>query len=484
MGSQLITWVSSFVLMMFLPRYLGSEDFGQLYLAISLTMILQVVVDFGGTFFISKEVARSHANAPVLVANSFGLRMMLWAVSILPLIAFCIVVGYSETVTTLIVILGFSKLWECLGKVLEATCQGFEMMEYPSLGNIAERLLLTSVAVTVLVLGAHSIVVAIIMATATLLNTSIVLGFSRRIIPRLPRIEWKASLGLLKRGLPYFLHAVFSVIYYRVDAVMLSLMTSSVVVGWYGAAYRLFDIVMFLPSILGRAMFPVLSKLWGVNEQAILAKTTEKSLSIIFIAGIPISIGIFAFAEQIIGFFFGLGEYGPSVAVLRIFSVGLLLVYIDMVLGTALFATDKQRQWTAVALIAVFLNPLINYYMIPYSQTHFGNGGIGAAIATIVTEFFVLMCAVNLMPKSIFQQSSIGVPMKSIASGVAMAGSIWIAHMTGLTWILQGAIGLVTYLGVLVSLKTLAPEDLTFLRSFFSARNLKNTLIPQEGVSP
>jgi O-antigen/teichoic acid export membrane protein len=484
MGSQLITWISSFVLMMFLPRYLGSEDFGQLYLAISLTMILQVVVGFGGYFFISKEAARSHEKAPTLVANSLGLRLILWGVSMLPLVAFCFVVGYSETVKILVIILGFSKLWECCARVLEATFQGFEMMEYPSLGNIAERVFLASVGVMVLLLGADSIVVAIVMASSTLLGTIILLVFSPRVISRLPRIEWKASLTLLKQGLPYFLHAVFSVIYYRIDAVMLSVMTSSVVVGWYGAAYRFFDIVMFLPSILARAVFPVLSKLWGVNEQATHARTTEKSLGVIFMAGIPISVCVFAFSEQIISFFFGLNGFGPSVTVLRIFSVGLLLVYIDIVLGTTLFASDKQRQWTAVALIAVFLNPLLNYYMIPYSQTHFGNGGIGAAIATIVTEFYVLMCAVKLMPKSIFLRSSIEVPMKSIAAGTVMVGSIWVAHMIGLTWILRGAVGVMVYIGILVSLRTLEPEDLSFLRSFFSARNLKNTFIPQREVSP
>lgn len=484
MGSQIITWISSFVLMMFLPRYLGSEDFGHLYLAISLTMILHVVIDFGGSFFISKEVARSRASAAGLVANSFGLRLILWAVSIVLLVGFCVVVGYPNAVTTLVIVLGFSKLWECLGKVLEATFQGFEMMQYPSLGNIAERVFLASIGVVALLLGANSSTMAIIMASATLLNTLIALRFSRRIIPRLPQIEWKKALGLLRKGLPYFLHAVFSMIYYRIDAVMLSLMTPSVVVGWYGAAYRFFDIVMFLPAILARAVFPILSKLWGVNEQPTLARTTEKSLAIIFIAGIPISIGIFAYSDRIIGFFFGLAQYGPSVAILRIFSIGLMLVYIDIVLGTTLFASDKQRQWTLVALAAVFVNPLLNYFLIPYTQTNYGNGGLGAAVATIITEFFVLVGALSIMPGTALNASSIAVPLKTIGGGMVMGACMWIADRLGAGAVWQGIAGVIAYAGSLLAMRTLSIAEMSFLKEFLAPANLRRVFIPQREVTP
>jgi len=59
LGAQIVTWVSGFVLLYFLPRYLGSEDFGRLYLALSIKMMMGLLIDFGGNFLIPKEVARS-----------------------------------------------------------------------------------------------------------------------------------------------------------------------------------------------------------------------------------------------------------------------------------------------------------------------------------------------------------------------------------------------------------------------------------------
>src|SRR5258707_14253085 len=108
MSSQLITWVSSFILMMFLPRYLGSEDYGRLYLAISIGMIVQIIIEFGGNYFIPKEVSRYPERAPVLAVNFIGMRGLLWACSVISMISFASLAGYSGPIWILILILGIA----------------------------------------------------------------------------------------------------------------------------------------------------------------------------------------------------------------------------------------------------------------------------------------------------------------------------------------------------------------------------------------
>jgi len=160
-----------------------------------------------------------------------------------------------------------------------------------------------------------------------------------------------------------------------------------------------------------------------------------------------------------------------------------MLVYIDIVLGTTLFASDKQRQWTLVALVAVFLNPLLNFFLIPYTQVHHGNGGIGAAIATILTEFFILCGALFIMPGSMLQRASIAVPLKTIVGGIMMSACIWVASRAGLAWMLQAVVGSIVYTASLLLMKTLSDAEMSFLRSFFSPGNLRRALIPQREVS-
>lgn len=478
MSSQLVTWLSSFVLLLFLPRYLGSVSFGTLYLALSIMGIFQIIMNFGGNYFITKEVSRSGEKTPHVLVNSIGLRVMLWVVSIVAMAVFSFVAGYPPEVRALILILGVSALWTGVGGVLNCCFQGFEMMRYPSLAAIFERIFVTTVGVTALLMGAKVVVIALVMAAGTLLNFLVCVRFTPRIVSYLPKFDWRASVEILKSSLPYFFFTVFAVIYYRIDVIMLSLMTPAAVVGWYGAAYRFFDIVMFLPSIFTMAVFPVLSRLQGKEESGALVRTTQKSLEFIILAGIPISVSMFAFAEQVIKLFFGLKEYSSSVILLQIFSVCSLLVYVDFILVQVVMASDKQRQWSIVTLIAIPVNMILNYFAIPYAQTRFGNGGIGAAITTCVTESFIMVNAIALIPKDIFQVSRIGVLLKGICAGILMAGSVWLMRQGEVGWIAAATVSMAVYVISLLLMKAPEPSELAFIRSFLSFRNLKNIFLP------
>jgi len=472
MGSQAITWLSTFILMLFLPRYLGSEEYGRLYLALSVTMIFFPFIDFGGTFLIPKEVARARDQAPELLVNSIVMRILFWVVVVVLMVAFSFVAHYSSEVKLLILVLGISLLWDGVGKVLAGCYQGFEMMQYSARGNMSERVSLTAMAVVAVLLGAPVLVIAMIMALSRLINFLVLTKFVRRLIPHVPRFDRQKVFELVKIGAPFFLWSIFGMIYYRIDAVMLSLMTPASVVGWYGAAYRLFDALMFLPSIFSTALFPVLSRLWG-KESLTLRRTTQKGLEFILLAGIPISMLVFALADQLVKFFFGVKEYGPTIPTLQMLSVGLLLVYIDTILGAALFASDKQRQWTLTALAAVFVNPVLNFFMIPYAQSHLGNGGIGAGLATLVTEFFLLIAAVHLVPKTIWEGASVANQFKILGAGILMAASLWILHENGVAAVLQAVITLAVYCFGLLSMKAVSMEELTFFTGFLSLRSLK-----------
>ncbi|MDE3056850.1 MAG: flippase [Bacteroidota bacterium] len=482
MSSQMITWLSSFILMLFLPRYLGSEEYGRLYLAISVTTIQQILIEFGGNYYLAKEIACRREQAALLLSNAIGLRTVLWGLSLLLMFAFARAAGYSREIITLLVVLGVSKLWEGARSTYYSCFQGIEKMQFPSLGAIVERAFVATAGVVALLFGAGALTIALLMGISTLLNLLVVTRFTPHIAERFVRPRWSEMKNIAAVSVPYFLCGMFSVIYYRIDAAMLPFWVPDAVVGWYGAAYRFFDVLMFLPSIFSIAVFPVLSKLWEKEDDS-LASTTQKSLHFILLAGIPISISVFAFSDEIIAMFFGAAEFGPSSLLLKIFSAGLLLVYIDFVLGTTLFASDRQKKWTVVACIAMFLNPALNYFLIPMTQFYAGNGGIGAAIATLLTEFFIMIMALLLLPADILGKTKAGAPAygsveaKGILSGAFMIATLAVLRSAHLPWLISTIMGFGVYGVALVSLKAVEPQEMIFLKLFFSYRNLKTLFV-------
>jgi len=482
MVQQVITWSTSFALMLFLPRCLGPVDYGRLYLAMSISGIFLLAVDFDGRIAVAKRIARDPQQSGQIIVNALSFRIILWVVAFLAMLTFGFVANYPTTVKILILIFGLELGWLALRTVLNGLFLGHEAVKYSTIGNIVERLFISAIGITALLLGAGVIGMAIIMVTGTFLNSLLCIKFAGRMIPKIPAVDWKQTKKMIREGTSYFLWGIFGVVYYRIDSVMLSFLTPEAVVGWYGASYKFFDVLSFLPGIFSLSILPVLSKLRG-KEEGKLAQTTQKGLNFMVIAGIPISILIYFYAELIIKLFFGLQGYGPSVINLQIFSIGLLLVYIDMVLGTALFACDKQRQWATVAFFAMIVNVSLNAFLIPYTQKTLGNGGIGASIATLATEYMVMLSALAIMPKSVFQGSTIAVPLKAIGSGVLMTVVMRYMNLTAVPWYFGGFAGAAIYCAALFLFRTFSANEVELMKSLLSPRNLLKTFALNKGAS-
>lgn len=474
-GAQSVTWITGFLLLLFLPRYLGSEDYGRLYLALSIKMMLGLLVDFGGAFLIPKEIARSREKGKTILSSYLILRVLLWVVCIGLLILIVNLLGYSEHIRLLIFILAISMLWEGGWKAYSAYFQGIERMEYPSLGNIAEKIFVAVIAIIALLLGADSIEIAIIMTCGSFVHLVILFYYTKKFTK--PQFKFDTKVfGLLRSGMPYFLFSLFSVIYYRVDAVMLSSFTNETITGWYGGAFRFFDMVMMLPLIYKTVIFPVFSKLWK-DTDGILQESIGKSLKLILILGVPTSLLIFLFAENIIHFFMGLEEYSGSVVILQIFALSIPIIYVDLILGSAIMgAANRQKGWAIVGFIAIFLNIGINFALIPMAQEMYLNGGIGAAISTFITEVFMLGSAIYLLKGSYLDNFKWVYLTKPAMAGVMMVGLVWMLSTIGLYWIIVAAIGGLFYLLSLYMLQLFDKEEIRIMKKMASFERLKMML--------
>ncbi len=482
MMAQAATWVSGLVLLMVVARYLGSADYGYLYLALSIQTICQWVIDYGGQNYIPKEVSRKKTDSSDLMTQSMLLRMGLWVLSMIVTFALCLVANYSTRVIILIMVLVFSNLWVNLTLLLRSGYQGFEDMKYPSLATVVDRGLLTITVVPALLLGLRVTSVAILMALTPFVNFLICLRFSKKMFRLNISLQMDKFKLLLKEGFPYFLWSLFGVVYYRINAIMLSLMTPASVVGWYGAAFRFFGILMFLPAIYSAALYPILTRL-SRSEAPSMISTSQKSISFLLLAGIPIAVGLIFFSRFIVQLLFGLKEFGPSAVIIQLFSAGMLLTYVDFVFGGIVLAIDKQKQWAMIAFGAMVVNIGMNYLLIPYFQTLSGNGGMGAAIATDLTELFVMISALFLMPSKLFSRKLLATCGKGVAAGVVMALSIAGAESIGFPYLTLPVIGLVAYVIALLATATFNVSQLRRLLAEISIPGFLKTFSEKRRAS-
>jgi len=483
MFQQVITWVASLILMLFLPRYLGPVEYGKLFLALSIYEIFRVLVSYGGNFLVAKYVSRDHTATAQIVTDATVLRLLIAALSAAMLVGAVYLADYPVDTEMTIFAVAIMLVWQGGLTALYAAYQGHEALKFTSFGAIVERVVISVVGVTSLLLGAGKLVIAMVMSLGNLLNFVSLLAFAPRIIPSIPRVNWRDVFAQLRSGLPYFLFAVFGTIYNRIDSLMLSKMSPGEVVGWYGGAFRLFDMMNFLPYILTVALYPVLSRL-GTESNSIHGRTTQKGLEIVILAAFPMTIGVFFFANDIISLLYSLENYQGSVPILRILTCGLMLLYVDMILVTGLISSDKQREFSLISLAAIPIKFFLNFVLINYFQAAANNGGIGAAISTGITEGCIMIATLILLPKVTLSGFRVAVIGKSAVASALMFGVIWLGWNIGIYWIALIPVGAVVYGTMLLLLKTFEPAEMQFLKQLVAARSLRQLkdLLKQESA--
>jgi O-antigen/teichoic acid export membrane protein len=475
MGQQVITSLCSLVLAMFLPRYLGPIEYGRLFLATSYISIFRIFVEYGGNYLIAKSVSRNPEFTGQIIVDGSSFRVVFGFLAFVCACILSFMVNYPHEERLLIMIIGLGLLWKGIMVVLVASYQGKETMQYTSLGAIGEVVFMSVVGISALLLGAKAKEIAIVSSFAGFLNLCVLVWFSKTLSHSFPKIKWDKTVAQIKEGVPYFLLAIFGTIYYRIDTLMLSKMTPEPVVGWYGAAYRLFDMLNFFPFIFTTAVFPVLSRLWGKEEQA-HKRTTQRSLEFMILLSIPVSIGAIAFADKIVQLLFGLPVYAPSIIVIRVLAAGIVFLFADMVIGTTLLASNKQRQQSILALSTIPLNIGMNLLFIPYFQSRFENGGIGAGLATVFTEVFIMIVGLVLMPKGIFSGFRLHVIFKSIIGGIVMALFLKVFMLAGVPWYILAILCPFVYGTTLIFMRTFEPSELALFLSMIKMKNLLSVL--------
>jgi O-antigen/teichoic acid export membrane protein len=166
-------------------------------------------------------------------------------------------------------------------------------------------------------------------------------------------------------------------------------------------------------------VFPVLSAQAAGSERFRSIATGAARATIVLT--VPLALGLMLLADRIIEVLGYPPDFVHSVPVMIVVAAGLPLVAIDMLIGTMLNASDRQRSWALTAVAAAVLNPVANFVAIPLTERLYGNGAIGAAVVTTGTEVFMLAVGLLLLPRRSFAPETLGYAFRTLGCGAIMA---------------------------------------------------------------
>lgn len=376
--ATVFTNVAAFVWNVYLARYLGTAGFGILSTALALTGIFSILADLGIGTYLTREIARDPTGAGELVAAGLGNRIILSCIVFLMILLLPLTGLYHGTSVAVIIIIACYMLMSSFSSFFNSLFQGLQRMEYQTIWNILNSLFILMGVLAVVWLGGNVVHVAVAYLVAAILSLlySITI-FTRRFFT--PGLSF--SREMIMEAIPFGITSVFSMIYFWIDSVMLSLIKGDVSVGLYNAPYRLLTVIVSLYSVYTAAVFPVMSR-FHVESEDSLRFTYRRSIKYLVIIAVPIIFMVFALAVPIIELIFS-AKYLESVAALRVLITATAFMFVNGVTSSLLGSVNRQTTVTKITGTAAIFNVILNLILIPRFDF------MGASAATVITEVFM-----------------------------------------------------------------------------------------------
>ncbi|MBU1627493.1 flippase [bacterium] len=471
-ASTMLCKVLNFGFIIFLTRRLGDGSAGNYFWIISVTNIVALIVDAGLATILTRECAKDKEKAPVILFNMIILKIIAAFIMIACLnvtmkgIAHFVEYPYIEINYEAIYIFGFFWIFNSFIELFCGVFIAFEKLEYDALINILHRGISFVLGIALILTGCDIVGVSIAYYFAAALSAFYAYGLIKT---RLFRIKFKIDLKLcyylMVQSFPLAFALLFSCIYFQVDKFMIGMFKSPEEVGWYGAVYRILEITMIIPQSFTIVLFPVFSRLFVESKEKLL-EFYKKVVKMMFIASLPIALIITSYAKPISDIF---GEdFKKGAPILKILIWGICLIFVNFILLTLLTSMGLQKINALTNALCVLVNIFLNLFLIPLW------GGIGAAIATVMTEFVVFGVCFKYITKKLGMLDWENCFFKPVI-GLTVSG-ITIYFLS--SWNLIGATlsALLIYFVILAATRAFKGEDVIVLKRLFLTEKASITM--------
>jgi O-antigen/teichoic acid export membrane protein len=384
-----------------------------------------------------------------------SLRLVMSAVSLLLLALVLIPTGLGALLVPGFFLMVFTSYATLLRNGLYAVQQlGFE----------AVAVVLESVVLLALVLyggRTHQGVTYYVWAYAAQYAFSCVYFSIVLAVKRVARIGWRFELPLLRewfwKGLPFALTFVLTILYFRIDQPLVYVLKSPAAAGYYGAAYKPIEALLFIPMTFLSVIFPVLSVYYRERRGELL-DAISRFFKALLLMGWPMSVGIFVLSYPLTQLLLGPG-YGPSERAFKILSLALGFAFVNNAFIGALNASDRQSSFTWAAAWSLVANLVLNLALIPPF------GYLGAAVATVLTEIVLGVVAWTLTVRHIGRVPAFSLSWRVVLAGLVMGVAIFpLRDLDGFKVAIPIAAGVVVYIAAVLLLRALSGEEIAWAR--------------------
>lgn len=374
-----ISVILGFISVGLLTRYLGQEGFGNFNLAFAYFSFFGTIADWGLQLTMVRELAKKENLPKEIYGTYFWLKLILVVFSTL-LAIFCLLFfPYSKFLKIGIIFASLGAAVGVLNSYGTVIFQANLRLDLVTLVDLLAKIFTTGLIALFVFLkfGFYSIINSILIGN--LASTFMIIFLLKKFITYDLSFNFKLAKNLITKSLTVGFISVLSLLYFKVDTIILSLYRGAEEIGIYSLAYKILENILVLWGFYIASVYPILSKFLKESKKNKVKFLLEKSIKlgvgfgiIIFILGWIISPSLI----EILG-----GErFKRSVIVLRLFLLGLPLFFSNNLFYHTFLSKGEVALILKVVIISFIFNLTLNLFLIPKW------GYFAASLNTILTQ--------------------------------------------------------------------------------------------------
>jgi polysaccharide transporter, PST family len=375
---RLFRMIAGLLVGVWVARYLGPEKFGLLNYAMAFAALFLPLSTLGLEEIVIQGIVKNPAEKDELLGSAFFLTVVGGFLSLAAAIV-SIVLSRSDSLSwALVSIFAGAYIFQTFD-VITFWFHSQIQSKYVVLAKSSAFTVTTIVKIVLIQNHAKLLAFAWVSLGETLITAAILIFLYY--LNQQSCVTWKPSLyyakRLLKKSYPMIFSGIATILYLKIDQVMLGQMLGDKAVGIYSIAVRISEIWYFIPLAIASSVTPSI-----VNARQTSLEQYYQKLQTIFngsvLVSYMLSIGISFLAKPIILNLYG-ALYADSVPILMVHIWSSTFVFLIVIRGIFLVAEDLTMVYMQTTMLGAITNIALNLVLIPRYA------GFGAAIATVIS---------------------------------------------------------------------------------------------------
>lgn len=374
----------------------GLDQYGLYFSLLSLSLILNILMDLGINNYVIKTVAKNQEEAKSQISSILLLRLLLFLVYIGILFTSAYLLGYDSMAMKLLFFLGLNQLFIVFIAYFRGFFSGLQHYKLDSFFSVFDRIILIITAGSVLLFNmGYEMSIPLYIQLQTFgyfLTFVLAFIFFKRIVGT---IQWKIDLlhfkSVLQKSLPFALLIILMSIYTRIDGILLHELGSNgnVQAGIYAKGFRLLDALYMFGMIFAGLLFPMFSNV--LHESMHKVRELVLISANFLMSGVIVVVFILTLhSEYILQFIYTSdAEATLPFSWLMLSFIGIAM---NFVFGTLLTANGNLKELNIISAIGVLINISLNIFLIPkYGAAGAGFTAFITQMTMAITQF--ILCA-------------------------------------------------------------------------------------------